>query len=126
MHMHAAGAFLVPTLVTYFAIDEMGQALGFPARSLAKVHDVLEAGFRSLELARDAGVEIARSGDGRSADPSEGGDQYERCERQADPGREAEAGGDEARDDGDDPDQRGVGKLRTDVVEVVAARGHRG
>lgn len=57
-HMHEAGAFLVPTLVTYFAIDEMGKSLGFPARSLAKVQDVLEAGFRSLELARDAGVEI--------------------------------------------------------------------
>jgi imidazolonepropionase-like amidohydrolase len=56
--MHDAGAFLVPTLVTYFAIDEMGRALGFPETSLAKVHDVLDAGFRSLELARDAGVEM--------------------------------------------------------------------
>jgi imidazolonepropionase-like amidohydrolase len=56
--MREAGAFLVPTLVTYFAIDEMGRALGFPEKNLAKVKDVLDAGFRSLELARDAGVEM--------------------------------------------------------------------
>lgn len=56
--MHEAGAYLVPTLVTYFAIDEMGRALGFPERSLAKVKDVLDAGLVSLEIARDAGVRL--------------------------------------------------------------------
>jgi imidazolonepropionase-like amidohydrolase len=49
-------AFLVPTLVTYFAIDELGRALGFPAISQRKVRDVLDAGLASLEIARDAGV----------------------------------------------------------------------
>jgi imidazolonepropionase-like amidohydrolase len=49
-------AFLVPTLVTYYAIDELGRALGFPAVSQRKVKDVLEAGLSSLEIARDAGV----------------------------------------------------------------------
>jgi len=56
--MAEAGAFLVPTLVTYFAIDELGRKLGFPAVSQAKVKDVLDAGLASLEIARDAGVRI--------------------------------------------------------------------
>ncbi|MEO2237321.1 MAG: amidohydrolase family protein, partial [Candidatus Poseidoniia archaeon] len=56
--MAEAGAFLVPTLVTYYAIDELGRALGFPAASQRKVRDVLDAGLVSLELARDAGVAI--------------------------------------------------------------------
>jgi imidazolonepropionase-like amidohydrolase len=54
--MREAGSYLVPTLVTYFAIDELGRALGFPAKSLEKVKEVLDAGLRSLEIARDAGV----------------------------------------------------------------------
>jgi imidazolonepropionase-like amidohydrolase len=54
--MREAGAFLVPTLVTYFAIDELGRALGFPAVSQRKVKDVLEAGLASLEIAREVGV----------------------------------------------------------------------
>jgi len=54
--MAERGAFLVPTLVTYFAIDELGRALGFPEVSQRKVKDVLDAGLSSLEIARDAGV----------------------------------------------------------------------
>jgi imidazolonepropionase-like amidohydrolase len=54
--MAERGAFLVPTLVTYFKIEELGRALGFPAVSQRKVKDVLDAGLASLELARDAGV----------------------------------------------------------------------
>jgi imidazolonepropionase-like amidohydrolase len=57
-HMRARGAYLVPTLVTYFAIDELGRKLGFPAVSQAKVKDVLERGLASLELARAAGVAL--------------------------------------------------------------------
>lgn len=52
------GAYLVPTLVTYSAISEMGAQLGFPARSLAKLADVLDAGLGSLEIAGRAGVPI--------------------------------------------------------------------
>ncbi len=51
-------AFLVPTLVTYFKIEELGRALGFPEVSQRKVKDVLDAGLSSLELARKAGVAI--------------------------------------------------------------------
>jgi len=54
--MRESGAFLVPTLVTYFKIEELGRALGFPEVSLRKVRDVLDAGLTSLETARDAGV----------------------------------------------------------------------
>jgi imidazolonepropionase-like amidohydrolase len=56
--MFSRGAFLVPTLVTYFALDELGHKLGFPAVSQRKVKDVLDAGLASLEIAREAGVEI--------------------------------------------------------------------
>jgi imidazolonepropionase-like amidohydrolase len=55
-HMRARGAILVPTLVTYFAIDELGRKLGFPAVSQAKVKDVLDRGLASLEIAHAAGV----------------------------------------------------------------------
>jgi imidazolonepropionase-like amidohydrolase len=55
-HMRARGAILVPTLVTYFAIDELGRKLGFPAVSQAKVKDVLDRGLASLETAHAAGV----------------------------------------------------------------------
>jgi imidazolonepropionase-like amidohydrolase len=55
-HVRRKGAYLVPTLVTYFAIDELGRKLGFPAVSQAKVKDVLDRGLASLEIARDAGL----------------------------------------------------------------------
>lgn len=54
--MAERGAFLVPTLVTYYAIEEFGRALRFPETGLRKVHDVLDAGLASLEIARAAGV----------------------------------------------------------------------
>ena len=56
--MKERGAYLVPTLVAYFKIEELGRALGFPAVSQRKVKDVLDAGLASLEIARDAGVPI--------------------------------------------------------------------
>lgn len=56
VRMSEDGAYLVPTLVTYFAIDELGRTLGFPAASQKKVKDVLDAGLASLELAKQAGV----------------------------------------------------------------------
>ncbi len=57
--MVAAGAVLVPTLVTYHAMDELGDRLGLPATNRAKNADVLGRGLASLELARDAGVAMA-------------------------------------------------------------------
>lgn len=54
--MKEHGAYLVPTLVTYFKIEELGRALRFPEVSQRKVRDVLDAGLASLEIAREAGV----------------------------------------------------------------------
>ena len=58
LRMARAGAYLVPTLVTYFALDELGRKLGFPEVSQRKVRDVLDAGLASLEIARAAGVPL--------------------------------------------------------------------
>lgn len=54
--MAARGAFLVPTLVAYDALRRRGKDYGLSDYSLAKNAAVLNAGLRSLELARTAGV----------------------------------------------------------------------
>ena len=54
--MNERGAYMVPTLVTYEAMDRKGEALGLPAVSLEKLRIVLEAGLRSVEICRAAGV----------------------------------------------------------------------
>jgi imidazolonepropionase-like amidohydrolase len=56
--MASKGAYLVPTLVTYFALDEFGRKLGFPEASQRKVRDVLDAGLASLEICKQAGVRL--------------------------------------------------------------------
>jgi imidazolonepropionase-like amidohydrolase len=56
--MARKGAYLVPTLVTYFALDEFGRRLGFPEASQRKVQGVLDAGLASLEICREAGVPL--------------------------------------------------------------------
>ncbi|MET3803340.1 imidazolonepropionase-like amidohydrolase [Nakamurella sp. UYEF19] len=56
--MAAAGAFLVPTLVTYDAMDRRGGDLGMAAISRQKNSEVLEAGRKAVELARGAGVRV--------------------------------------------------------------------
>jgi imidazolonepropionase-like amidohydrolase len=57
------GAFLVPTLVAYDAIDRHAARFGMGAESLEKNRLVLDAGRRSLELARAAGVRMAFGSD---------------------------------------------------------------
>lgn len=61
--MAERGAFLVPTLVTYDAMRRRGRDYGLSGYSLAKNEVVLEAGLRSLEIARDAGVKIGFGSD---------------------------------------------------------------
>lgn len=56
--MAAKGAFVVPTLVTYDSMRRRGKDYGMSGFSLAKNAEVLAAGLRSIELCRDAGVEI--------------------------------------------------------------------
>jgi imidazolonepropionase-like amidohydrolase len=56
-------AFLVPTLVAYDAINRHGAEFGMSPESLEKNKLVLEAGLRSLELAKRAGVRMAFGSD---------------------------------------------------------------
>ena len=61
--MAERGAFLVPTLVAYDALRRRGRDYGLTDYSLAKNEIVLNAGLRSLELARAAGVPIGFGSD---------------------------------------------------------------
>jgi len=56
--MAAAGAFLVPTLATYDAMERRGADLGMAAASRRKNSEVLDAGRRAVELARAADVKV--------------------------------------------------------------------
>ena len=50
--------FLVPTLATYDALARVGKQFNFPAESLRKLTDVIEAGAMAIEIAIAAGVSI--------------------------------------------------------------------
>ena len=52
------GTVVVPTLVTYQAMNDIGEQLGLPRANLEKNRIVLESGLASLELACDAGVTL--------------------------------------------------------------------
>lgn len=52
------GAFVVPTMVTLFALVELGEALGFPAQSLEKARVVARDAIAGLEHMRKAGVKV--------------------------------------------------------------------
>jgi imidazolonepropionase-like amidohydrolase len=56
--MAGHGTFLVPTLVVYEQIAELGRQWGFPEASLAKLDDVRAAGQRAIRLALAAGVRV--------------------------------------------------------------------
>jgi imidazolonepropionase-like amidohydrolase len=56
--MAELGVTLVPTLVTYAAMRELGAKAGMPERNLAKNRGVFEHGQHSIEIARAAGVEL--------------------------------------------------------------------
>jgi imidazolonepropionase-like amidohydrolase len=55
--------FLIANLVTYVAMKERGRALGMTAEMLAKNDRVLEAGLRSLEICKRAGVPVGYGSD---------------------------------------------------------------
>ncbi|UJW30683.1 amidohydrolase family protein [Saccharothrix sp. AJ9571] len=56
-------AFLVPTLVTYWALKEEGREFGLPESSWRKVDEVLGAGLEALERAARGGVKIVYGSD---------------------------------------------------------------
>jgi imidazolonepropionase-like amidohydrolase len=61
--MAQMGAYAVPTLVTYDALMNEGEKLGLPRESVDKVAHVREAGLRSLEIFKDAGVKMGYGSD---------------------------------------------------------------
>jgi imidazolonepropionase-like amidohydrolase len=52
-------AFLVPTLVTYWALKREGREFGLPEGSWHKLDDVIDAGLSALDLAYRGGVRLA-------------------------------------------------------------------
>ncbi len=56
--MKARGAVMVPTLVTYQAMAEVGEMLGLPAVNIEKNKLVLEEGLKAVGIAKDAGVAL--------------------------------------------------------------------
>lgn len=61
--LRARDAFLVPTLVTYWALQREGREHGLSATSWAKVEAVLDRGLAAVELAHEAGVRIVFGSD---------------------------------------------------------------
>jgi imidazolonepropionase-like amidohydrolase len=61
--MKQAGAYFVPTLTTYFAISQFGEAEGIPRLMLDKINKAKTKGLESLEVARAAGLEICSGSD---------------------------------------------------------------
>jgi len=56
--MAELGVTMVPTLVTYWAMREMGAKLGMPERNLEKNQGVFEHGQQSIDVAKAAGVPL--------------------------------------------------------------------
>lgn len=61
--MKEAGAYFVPTLTTYFAISQYGEAEGIPKLMLDKINKAKVKGLESLEVARAAGLKICSGSD---------------------------------------------------------------
>jgi imidazolonepropionase-like amidohydrolase len=58
-----SGAYLVPTLVTYEALSEEGDAFGVPENIIRKIDEARALGIRALRYAYEAGVKIASGSD---------------------------------------------------------------
>ena len=58
-----AKAYLVPTMVTYEKLSELGANYGVPAYNIAKINQALEKAVSSLELAYKTGCKIGAGSD---------------------------------------------------------------
>jgi imidazolonepropionase-like amidohydrolase len=58
-----AGAYLVPTLITYEALSEEGKSYGVPDDVIRKINEARELGIRALRYAYEAGAKIASGSD---------------------------------------------------------------
>lgn len=61
--MRKAGAVLVPTLVTYFAMAKHGSDLGMAPVALGKNAQVLQSGQSAVELAMSVGIPVGFGSD---------------------------------------------------------------
>jgi imidazolonepropionase-like amidohydrolase len=57
------GAFLIPTLAAYDAMDRRGAGIGMTQVAQAKNREVLDSGKRAIEIARAAGVRVGFGSD---------------------------------------------------------------
>lgn len=51
-------AYVVPTLVAYSSIAKYGKSFNFPEVSMGKVREILDSGLSSIEICKDAGVQM--------------------------------------------------------------------
>jgi imidazolonepropionase-like amidohydrolase len=58
-----AGAYLVPTLITYEALSKEGKSYNVPEDVIRKIDEARELGIQALRFAREAGVRIASGSD---------------------------------------------------------------
>jgi imidazolonepropionase-like amidohydrolase len=58
-----AGAFMVPTLVTYEMISRMGKSMGIPENNVRKINEARDRGLEALAIAKRLGVKIASGSD---------------------------------------------------------------
>ena len=58
-----AGAYLVPTMITYEMISKLGRSFGVPENNLRKINQAREKAMESLEIAFKAGVSIGSGSD---------------------------------------------------------------
>jgi len=58
-----AGAFMVPTLVTYEMISRMGKSMGIPENNVRKINEARDRGLEALAIAKKLGVKIASGSD---------------------------------------------------------------
>jgi len=58
-----AGAFMVPTLVTYEMISRMGKSMGIPENNVRKINEARDRGLEGLAIAKKLGVKIASGSD---------------------------------------------------------------
>ena len=58
-----AGAYLVPTLVTYEMISRLGKSLGIPDNNVRKINEAKERGLEALRIAHRTGCKIASGSD---------------------------------------------------------------
>ena len=63
MAIRDAGAYLVPTLVTYEMISRLGKSLGIPDNNVRKINEAKERGLEALAIAHRAGCKIASGSD---------------------------------------------------------------